>query len=72
MVRAYSKSVKRMLSDKLLTAASTSAGFIIPDGYRPRSKQHGFQVFVRVCRYSEELLKEQPSTGGLLCEKTKR
>jgi hypothetical protein len=26
------------------------------------------QVFVKVCRYSDELLAQKPETGGLACE----
>jgi hypothetical protein len=67
VIRAYSKAAKRLLADSGLTATSESAGFIIPDGQKCREKT-GIQVFVKVCRYSDRLLREQPMTGGLLCE----
>ena len=28
------------------------------------------EVFVKVCRFDPELLKAEPETGGLLCERT--
>ena len=67
VIRAYSKATKRLLADKELTATSESAGFIIRDGQK-RGERTGIQVFVKVCRYSDRLLREQPMTGGLLCE----
>lgn len=69
LLRAYSKAAKHLQADRRLTATKTSAGFIIPVGQK-RGKRTGYQVFVQVCRYSDELLKEQPMTGGLLCERT--
>jgi hypothetical protein len=65
VIKAYDKSVKRLRKDHDLAAASTSAGFIIPAGQKP-GKRSGFQVFVRVCRDSDELLKTSPESGGLL------
>jgi hypothetical protein len=68
LLRACSKAVATLQTDEAMTAASTSAGFIIPNGQK-RGQRLGVQVFVKVCRYSEELLKRRPCTGGLLCEK---
>ena len=65
LLRSYSKAVKKLQSDKRMTSSAVSAGFIIPDG-QPRGKKTGFQVFVKVARYSDELLKKKPMTGGLL------
>jgi hypothetical protein len=67
VLKAYDKSAKRLAKDDVITSAMTSAGFIIPNGQK-RGKRTGYQVFVKVCRYSEELLKRKPITGGLLCE----
>jgi hypothetical protein len=67
LLRAYSKAAQNLQRDEAMTASATSAGFIIPNGQK-RGQRTGFQVFVKVCRYSEELLKRKPDTGGLLCE----
>lgn len=67
LLRAYSKAVRNLQRDEAMTASATSAGFIIPNGQK-RGQRTGFQVFVKVCRYSEELLKRKNSTGGLVCE----
>jgi len=67
LLRAYSKSAQRIQGDKWLTAASTSAGFIIPEGQK-LGDRNGYQVFVRICNYSDKLLKKYPDTGGLLSE----
>lgn len=61
VLRAYSKAVKR-LETRDIVSASVSAGFIIPDG-----ATLGIQVFVKVCKFDELLLKKKPLTGGLLC-----
>jgi len=65
LLKAYSKSVKRLEKDAALTATATDAGFIIPDGQK-RGQRTGFQVFVKVHRYDEALLKKKPATGGLI------
>ena len=62
---AYSKAVRKLERDATLRASATSAGFIIPNGQK-RGQRKGYQVFVKVCRFSEELLKSKPLTGGLL------
>jgi hypothetical protein len=38
------------------------------DGTLPGNRT-GAVVFVKVCRFSEKLLKDEPATGGLLMEK---
>jgi len=70
LLRAYSKAAKKLQRDEALTACAVSAGIIIPNGQK-RGSRNGFQVFVKVCRYSEQLLKKKPTTGGLLCESEK-
>lgn len=61
LLRAYARAVKKLQDDPDMVACATSAGFIIPDG-----EQDGFQVFVKVAKYSKALLKKSPDTGGLL------
>lgn len=65
VLKAYSQAVKKLENDNRLTATEVSAGFIIPNGQK-RGKKTGFQVFVKVHRFSEELLKKDKTTGGLL------
>jgi hypothetical protein len=62
---AYSLA-KKSLAKNSLIASSCSAGTVLPAG--ERGTREGFQVFVKVAKFSEKLLKEQPLTGGLLCE----
>lgn len=65
LTHAYRKSAHALTRDPKMTASMTSAGFTIPNGQK-RGKKTGFQVFVKVARYSDELLKEKPLSGGLL------
>jgi hypothetical protein len=65
LLRAYGRAAKRFGNDGLLRATSQSAGFIIP-AHQKVGERFGFQVFVRMVRFSEKLLKEEPKTGGLL------
>lgn len=51
--------------DGRMTAASSSAGFLGTVGKK------SYQVFVKVCEYSDELLQRDPDSGGLLCESKK-
>lgn len=60
VLRAYSKAVKR-LERPGIVSAETSAGFVIPEG-----ATIGIQVFVKVCKFDELLLRKKPLTGGLL------
>jgi hypothetical protein len=59
LLRAYNKAAK--FADGT-TAREVSAGFIMPADH----EGEGFQVFVKVCRFSERLLGTRPETGGLL------
>lgn len=61
VLQAYNQAVRHIDSDDQLTATESSAGFIIPCGEVPK-----YQVFVRVVRFSDELLRKHPHTGGLL------
>lgn len=63
--RAFAKSLKRILKEDNLIATSADAGFVIPKGQK-RGQRNGYQVFVKVARYSDQLLKSKPLTGGLL------
>lgn len=63
VIRAYNRSAKR-IKDSSLTSAATSAGFIIPDGQK-RGEREGWQVFVKVIRFSEKKLKRNFESGGL-------
>jgi hypothetical protein len=67
LLRAYSRAAKNLIKDPGMAASAVSAGFIIPNGQK-RGKKTGFQVFVKVCQFSEQRLKEKPKTGGLFCE----
>ena len=62
--RAMDEATRRMFLDGDMIAASESAGFLKTIGGQQ------FQVFVKVCRYSDELLASDPDSGGLLCEAT--
>jgi hypothetical protein len=48
-----------------MVSTEVDAGFRIPLGQK-KGHRKGLQFFVRVCRYSDELLAELPETGGLL------
>ena len=61
MAEALDRASKRLRADPHMTAAEHSAGML---GYGPDQ----MQVFVRVCRFSQKLLDDDPMTGGLLCE----
>lgn len=65
VLKAYDRAVKNIDRDEDMSSCAVSAGFIFPGG-QPRGKREGYQVFVKVCRFSEELLKREPETGGML------
>ena len=65
VIRAFSKAAKNINKEATMTSSSASAGFIIPNGQK-RGQRRGYQVFVKIIRYSDELLKKKPMTGGLL------
>ena len=70
VLRAYSRAVKRITDEELLSTAQ-DAGFI-PDPHNPdawkakKGKRKGYQVFVKLVKYDEELLEKEPLTGGLV------
>lgn len=65
LIKAYNSAIRGMDRDAGMTAKSVSAGFAIPAGQK-RGKRRGYQVFVKVARFDEELLKSDPVTGGLI------
>lgn len=65
VLKAYNLAAKKISKDKSLSSTETDAGFIIPDGQKGKRKD-GYQVFVKVARFSEDLLINRPLTGGLL------
>lgn len=67
LLKAYSKTVKRIENDKSMLASQVSAGFIFSPGQK-KGHKIGYQVFVKVCRYNDELLAKEPDSGGLVCE----
>lgn len=63
LLRTFNRAAGRMAKEERVTATEISAGFIDADDGR------SYQVFVRICRFSDDLLRERPETGGLLCNK---
>lgn len=71
--RAYNRAVKAMENAVVNSIAhEESAGFIVPakKNQATEGDTTGYQVFVRICRYSENLLKSDPLSGGLLVSAT--
>jgi hypothetical protein len=65
LLRAYAKAAKVFTTDHAVCSTEQDAGFIIV----PKSLGEpatGFQVFVKICRYDEALLRRDPLSGGLL------
>lgn len=67
LLRAYSKAAKNLQQDGMMAATTVSAGFIIPDGQK-RGEREGYQVFVRVIRWSQAMKRLKPESGGLLSD----
>ncbi len=65
ILAALKKAGAKMRKDPAITSTEQTAGFILPDGQTP-GQCEGVQVFVKVYRYSQPLLKAEPLTGGLL------
>lgn len=64
LAKALARAVKNITKDPAMVATAHSAGYIFATKQR-RGKRHGLQVFVKVCRYSDELLASNPESGGL-------
>ena len=62
VLKAWAKATKKLTKDKKMLACCASAGLL----RHPAKRSTGFQVFVKVSRYDEALLRDQPLTGGLL------
>lgn len=71
MIRAHEVAVVAMEKDPVLEAVNQSGYFTFPGG-QERGHRVGLQVFVRVCRYSEDLARDEPETGGLLVNRKAR
>jgi len=65
VMRAYVRAINVLESDQGVTASQHSAGFVMASRQK-RGARKGYQVFVRVCRFDEELLSRNRMTGGLL------
>lgn len=67
VLRAYNRAAKSAThpDNGAVTRISMSAGFIIPAG-QPKGPKEGWQVFVTLHRYSDQKLKDDPLSGGLL------
>mgnify|MGYP001603937378 CR=1 FL=1 len=70
VLRAFNRASRKMVDKnglvrENLVATETSAGFVFPPGQKCGHRE-GLQVFVKIARYSDDLLCEQPETGGLL------
>lgn len=64
LLRAWDQAVKKIDDDKDVMSIEVDAGFIIPAGQK-KGDSIGVQVFVKVVRYSDRLLKMKPESGGL-------
>lgn len=67
---AYKKALNRLARDKRMTATEISCGrdvLVIPGKKQAKTTWEEVQVFMKICRFDEKLLKEKPMTGGLLC-----
>lgn len=60
---AYEQSLKKMNADLSMTSSSSSAGLILEPG--KKGQQQGYQVFVKVIRYSDVWLAKRKDNGGL-------
>lgn len=63
--RALNKALKTLDTAEECSATMADAGFVIPGGQDPDEYKQGYQVFVKVYRYDEELLEDYPESGGL-------
>lgn len=73
MQRAFNRAFRRIKKEPALTAAGSDAGFIDdprePGSMRKKKgKRHGYQVIVRLVKYSDEKLAKDELSGGLHAE----
>ncbi len=66
LMHAKDMALRRIQRSKAIVATEVDAGTIITSG-KPGHRV-GYQVFVKVARYSDELLASDPDSGGLLEE----
>lgn len=64
VLRAYSRALKRLMEDDKMTASAVSAGMLFGPG-QAKGAREGYQVFVKVIRYSDAKLARNPESGGL-------
>lgn len=69
MQRAFNRAYRRIKNDGLISSKQ-SAGFIDDPNdpgsmKKKKGKRHGYQVIVRLVKYSDERLAEDERTGGL-------
>lgn len=69
LLRAYNRTAKRFADDPCMVSCMVDAGFIITPRDKRGEPAKGFQVFVKMCRYDEALLRSEPTSGGLLQNK---
>lgn len=62
---AFDKCIENLEGDPAMVATTVSAGFVIP-GKQKKGEQCGWQVFVKMVPYSDEMLRIEPLSGGLL------
>jgi hypothetical protein len=66
VLRAYNRAAKSVAKDQAMSSTAVSAGYIIiPNGQR-RGQREGYQVFVKLVKFSEMKLKLDPESGGLM------
>lgn len=71
ILRAASLALRNIEKDDHMTATEMDAGFILPDQQKA-GRRLGYQVFVKVARFSEELLDADPVSGGLLANRQRK
>ena len=64
LARAMKRALKTLKSDAACVACAEDAGFIMDPKYSA-ALPTGYQVFVKVCPYSQLLQNEDPMSGGL-------
>lgn len=65
LLYAFSKAAKTISEDDDMLEIAKDAGMIIPNGQKKGSRT-GWQVFVTISKWDEQLLKADRMTGGLV------
>jgi hypothetical protein len=65
VLQAYNKCAQNLEGDDAMVSTTVSAGFLIPGGQK-KGEQCGWQVFVKMVPYSDQMLAHDPDSGGLL------